>query len=78
MAPFEMSIWSNLIPRRQTDLKSSNVRKMKSVRLHTSNSDPLWFLSEPKIDTVKPLLMYAGIINFLPFLLQELLEGGHY
>ena len=28
--------------------------------------------------TVKPPLMYAGIINFLPFFLRELLEGVHY
>ena len=30
------------------------------------------------IITVKPPLMYAGIINFLPFFLRELLEGVHY
>ena len=28
--------------------------------------------------TVKPPLMYAGIINFLPFFLLELLEDVHY
>ena len=28
--------------------------------------------------TVKPPLMYAGIINFLHFFLRELLEGVHY
>ena len=28
--------------------------------------------------TVLPLIIPAGIINFLPFFLRELLEGGNY
>ena len=44
-----------------------------SFQVSFFQKDHIWGLY-----TVKPPLMYADIINFLPFFLRELLKGVHY